>query len=202
MGQRFFVLMQAMSGNDRHEIRFEHYNNLEEAEAMVQEWMSRYMAVSCIPFDQVEQTKAQYGGQLPESLFPCPEVKEPKDLMQYNGYYNLGGLGLIFHVFLTVVWDKESALAFRGAMNREFRIDAEYSERSDRMMAHLKTLVDSFENPDLDITEAEAAIRDFWRNDGFNPFEAVDVSPEWSSVPDNSSQWDSQDGKVWIDSLL
>lgn len=199
---RFFVLMQAMSGNDRHETRFEHYHSLAEAEAMVQGWMSRYMAVDCIPHDQVEGVKAENGGKLPESTFPCPEVKEPKDLMKYNGYYNLGGLGLIFHLFLTVVHDTETALQFRGAMNREFRIDAEFSERSDRMMAHLQTFVDSFENPDLDITEAEEAIRDFWKKDGFNPFEAVEVSPEWSVIPDNSSQWDSFGGNAWVDSIF
>ena len=47
MNDRFFVLMQAMSGNDRHETRFEEYHSLADAEAMVQGWMSRYMAVDC-----------------------------------------------------------------------------------------------------------------------------------------------------------
>ena len=202
MSQRFFVLMQAMSGNDRHETRFVHYDALADAEAMVQDWMARYMAVDCIPYDQVEQVKAENGGELPESMFPCPEVKSPPDLMKYNGYYNLGGLGRIFHVFLTVVHDKESAIRFRGVMNREFRIDVEYSERADRMLAHLQTLVDSFEDPTIDITEAEEAIQKFWKNDGFNPFEAIEVSPEWMEVPDNSSQWDSPGGNPWVDKIL
>ena len=39
MNDRFFVLMQAMSGNDRHETRFEEYHSLADAEAMIQGWM-------------------------------------------------------------------------------------------------------------------------------------------------------------------
>ena len=41
MNDRFFVLMQAMSGNDRHETTFKHYNSLADAAARVQGWMSR-----------------------------------------------------------------------------------------------------------------------------------------------------------------
>ncbi len=49
MNDRFYVVMQAMSGNDRHETRFEPFETLGDAEQMVQDWMSRYMAITCIP---------------------------------------------------------------------------------------------------------------------------------------------------------
>ncbi len=197
MNDRFFVLMQAMSGNDRHETTFKSYHSLEEAEAMVQGWMARYMAVDCVPYDQVEKVKADHQGHMPEGMFACPEVKEPKDLMKYNGYYNLGGLGLIFHVFLTVVDDTESAIQFRGCMNREYRIDVEYSKRADEMLAHINTLVKSFEDPSIDVAEAEAAIEAFWKRDGFNPFEVPD---EYYEVPDASEQYIlSKADTNWVD---
>lgn len=200
MSKRFFVLMQAMSGNDRHETTFRHYDSVAEAEAMVQDWMSRYMAVDCVPYDQVEQVKAEHGGFMPDGMFACPEVKEPQDLMKYNGYYNLGGLGLIFHVFLTVVHDKETAIQFRGCMNREYRIDTEYSQRADEMLAHINTLVNSFEDPSIDITEAEAAVETFWKRDGFNPFEVAD---EYYEIPDASTDYIVTKGDTnWVDWMM
>ncbi|MBQ2925298.1 MAG: hypothetical protein IJE03_00535 [Ruminiclostridium sp.] len=201
MNDRFFVLMQAMSGNDRHETRFEEYHSLAEAEAMVQGWMSRYMAVDCIPHDQVEAVRAENGGILPEMMFPCPKVEKPQDLMDYNGYYNLGGLGLIFHVFLTVVDDEASALRFRGVMNREFRIDTEYSDRADKMLRHLNNLVSCFQEggEEKDITEDVDAIRDFWKRDGFNPFEVPDT---YFEIEDNSLQYTVADRDMnWVSFL-
>ena len=196
MNDRFFVLMQAMSGNDRHETRFEEFTSLADAEAMVQDWMSRYMAVDCIPHDQVEAVRAENGGTLPEMMFPCPKVEKPQDLMGYNGYYNLGGLGLIFHVFLTVVDDEASAIRFRGVMNREYRIDTEYSVRADKMLAHLNNLVNCFKEPGKDITEDVEAIRDFWKKDGFNPFE---VPEEYFEIEDNSLQYIVEKGDMnWV----
>ena len=199
MNDRFFVLMQAMSGNDRHETRFEEFTSLADAEAMVQDWMSRYMAVDCIPHDQVEAVRAENGGTLPEMMFPCPKVEKPQDLMGYYGYYNLGGLGLIFHVFLTVVDDEASALRFRGVMNREYRIDTEYSVRADKMLGHLNTLVNCFKEPGKDITEDVEAIRDFWKKDGFNPFE---VPEEYFEIEDNSLQYTVADRDMnWVSFL-
>lgn len=197
MNDRFFVLMQAMSGNDRHETRFEEFRSLADAEAMVQGWMSRYMAVDCIPHDQVETVKAEHGGTLPEMMFPCPKVEKPQDLMGYNGYYNLGGLGLIFHVFLTVVDDEASALRFRGVMNREFRIDTEYSQRADKMLGHLNKLVECFKTPGLDIAEDVEAIQDFWKRDGFNPFEVPD---EYFEIEDHSAEYIVEKPNMnWVD---
>ncbi|MBR5534981.1 MAG: hypothetical protein IKU62_09075 [Ruminiclostridium sp.] len=196
MNDRFFVLMQAMSGNDRHETRFEEFHSLADAEAMVQGWMTRYMAVDCVPYDQVDAVRAENGGILPEMTFPCPKVEKPQDLMGYNGYYNLGGLGLIFHVFLTVVDDEESALRFRGVMNREFRIDTEYSARADKMLGHLNNLVNCFKEEGKDVTEDVDAIRDFWKRDGFNPFEVPD---QYFEIEDNSLQYIVEKGDMnWV----
>lgn len=186
MKERFYVVMQAMSGNDRHETRFEPFEDVKDAEKMVQDWMARYMAVDCIPYDQVEQVKAQNGGELPDATFPCPEVKEPKDLVKYNGYHDLGGLGYIFTLFLYVIYDKESALRFKGELNREYRIDTEYSSRADKMLANLQAFVDYFDDRTLDISQPEAAIRDFMKRDGFNPFEEVE---EYEEMVDMSDRW-------------
>lgn len=186
MSNRFFVVMQAMSGNDRHETRFQSFTSLQEAEAMIQGWMTRYMAIDCIPADQVEEVEKANGGELPDGAFACPEVKVPKDLMKYSGYHNAGGLGYLFNMFIYVADDKESALKFRGDLNREYRIDTEYSARADRMLGYLNTFVESFEHPELDVAEAEAAILDFMKKDGFNPFEVVE---EYDEITDMSDRW-------------
>ena len=186
MNDRFYVVMQAMSGNDRHETRFEPFETLGDAEQMVQDWMSRYMAITCIPHDQVEAVKAQNGGQLPDAVFPCPEVKEPKDLEKYNGYHDLGGLGYIFSLFLYVIYDEASALRFKGELNREYRIDTEYSTRADRMLANLQAFVNYFKDRSLDISREEAEIREFMKRDGFNPFEEVE---EYDEIVAMSDRW-------------
>ena len=106
------------------------------------------------------------GGQLPETAFLCPEVREPADLAKYNGFYDYESLGM-FNLFLTPVYDTESARQFRASMNKEFGIDQEYSGRADRLLAHLETFVNSFSDPGLDYTEAEEAIRTFLVQGGF-----------------------------------
>lgn len=53
----------------------------------------------------------------------------------------------MFNLFLTPVYDTESARQFRASMNKEFGIDQEYSGRADRLLAHLETFVNSFSRP-------------------------------------------------------
>ena len=71
-------------------------------------------------------------------------------------------------------------------MNREYRIDTEYSTRADRMLANLQSFVDYFKDRSLDISQAEAEIREFMKRDGFNPFEAVE---EYDEIVDMSDRW-------------
>ena len=120
--------------------------------------------------DTMAALREANGGQLPETAFLCPEVREPADLAKYNGFYDYESLGM-FNLFLTPVYDTESARQFRASMNKEFGIDQEYSGRADRLLAHLETFVNSFSDPGLDYTEAEEAIRTFLVQGGFPLFD-------------------------------
>ena len=42
MKDRFYMLMLATSGNERNETKFEDYQDVKEAEAVVQDWLVRY----------------------------------------------------------------------------------------------------------------------------------------------------------------
>ena len=190
MNSRFFMLMFATSGNERNETKFQSFYDVKDAEAVVQDWLMRYCGMECVPADQEEAVRAANGGELPEDVFLCPTVKEPKDLVKYNGFYDYESLGL-FNLFLTPVYDKETALQFRGGMNKEYGIDAEWSERSDKMMAYLDTFVASFEDDTIDITETEKAMQDFLVQGGFSLFE--DAGDPDFGLSGGMNQWDGMD---------
>lgn len=185
MSDHFFVLMYATSIEEREVTRFQSYHDVNDVVKMVNEWLEFHCAVDCIPASQEAEVRAKNGGELPEMAFVCPEVKEPKDLAQYNGFYDYESMG-VFNIFLTPVYDKASALKFRGGMLKEFGIDQEYSERSDRMMAHLETFVNSFEDPSIDYSEAEKAIYDIIMKGGFDLF-GDDFEPDTIVFPGGSS---------------
>lgn len=182
MRDDFFVLMYATSGNERNETRFERYHHVKDVEAMVQDWLMRYVALDCVPETKEAEIRAANGGELPEETFLCPTVKEPKDLVKYNGFYDLGGLGRIFNVFLTPVYDTATAKRFRAAMDKEFEISKTYSDKADEMLAHLNTFVSAFEDDTIDDTAAEAAIRDFIIQGGFSIFDGPYV-PDMVVMP-------------------
>ena len=171
MSDHFFVLMYATSGEERNVTRFASYHSVQEVVEMVDSWLSKSCFMDCYrPGPEEEALRAANGGELPETAFRCPEVKEPADLTKYNGFYDYESLGM-FNLFLTPVYDTETAKRFRGSMNKEFEIDKEYSERADRLMAHLDTFVHSFEDPNLDYSQAEEAIRTFLIQGGFPLFD-------------------------------
>ena len=115
--------------------------------------------------DTMAALREANGGQLPETAFLCPEVREPADLAKYNGFYDYESLGM-FNLFLTPVYDTESARQFRASMNKEFGIDQEYSGRADRLLAHLETFVNSFSDPGLDYTERRRPFEPSWSRAG------------------------------------
>lgn len=172
MRDDFFVLMYATSGNERNETRFERYHNVKDVEAMVQDWMKRYVALDCRPETEEAAIRQANGGELPEDVFLCPVVKEPRDLEKYNGFYNMGGLGFIFNVFLTPVYDTATARRFRAEMDKEFSISSNFSQEADRLMTALDTFVNAFEDNSIDDTAAEAEIRNFILQGGFSLFDA------------------------------
>ena len=170
MGDHFFLLMYATSGEERNVTRFTSYRCVEDAVAMVKEWLEKACCMDCYPAAAEAALREGNDGQLPETAFLCPEVREPADLAKYNGFYDYESLGM-FNLFLTPVYDTESARQFRASMNKEFGIDQEYSGRADRLLAHLETFVNSFSDPGLDYTEAEEAIRTFLVQGGFPLFD-------------------------------
>ena len=93
---------------------------------MVKEWLEKACCMDCYPAAEEAALREANGGQLPETAFLCPEVREPADLAKYNGFYDYESLGM-FNLFLTPVYDTESARQFRASMNKEFGIDQEYS---------------------------------------------------------------------------
>lgn len=186
MNEHFFVLMYATSGNERNVTKFQSYRKLDDAIATVHEWLEKTCAMDLIPAAQETAVRAENGGELPESAFVVPEVKEPRELVKYNGFYNYESLGM-FNLFLTPVYDYDTALRFKNSMNREFGIDAEWSERSERMMEHLKTFVHSFEDPTVDFSAAEEAMRTFIMQGGFSLFDGMGESvPDTIVLPKNA----------------
>ena len=184
MSDHFFVLMYATSGAEREVTRFQSYHDVNDVVKMVHEWLECCCAVDCIPAAQEAEVRAKNGGELPEMAFICPEVKEPKDLAQYNGFYDYESMG-VFNIFLTPVYDRVTAEKFRAGMLKEFGIDQEYSERSDRMMEHLDTFVNCFDDPSIDYSEAEAAIYDIIMKGGFDLF-GGDGEPDTIFFPGGS----------------
>ena len=158
MSEHFFVLMYATSGNERSITRFQSYRSLEEAISVIHEWLEKTCAMDLVPAAREAEVRAENGGELPESAFVVPEVREPKDLVKYNGFYDYESLG-VFNLFLTPVYDRDTAERFKNGMNKEFGIDQEWSDRADRMMEQLKVFVSSFDDPGVDFAEAEEAMR-------------------------------------------
>ncbi len=186
MGHHFFMLMYATSGNERNETRFQSFTKVEDAVSMVQIWLKNYCSMDCVPVEQEAQLREKNGGTLPEDVFLCPAVKEPKDLEQYNGFYNYESLG-VFNLFLTPVYDTASAKKFKGGMIKEFGIDQEYSDRADRMLANLNTFVASFEDESLDYAEAEKEIAKFLLQGGFDLFDFGEYVPDTIVIPGGSN---------------
>ncbi len=190
MKDRFYMLMLATSGNERNETKFEHYQDVKEAEAVVQDWLVRYCGMEVIPYGQEEAVRGANDGRLPEDAFLCPLVEKPQDLVKYNGFYDYGSLG-VFNLFLTPVCDKEDAQRFCNGMNKEYEIDKEFSQRADQMMEQLHTFVRSFEDETVDPGEAEAAIRTFLLQGGFSLFDFGEATPNMVFLPSDGSPWKS-----------
>ena len=80
MGDHFFLLMYATSGEERNVTRFTSYRRVEDAVAMVKEWLEKACCMDCYPAAEEAALREANDGQLPETAFLCPEVREPADL--------------------------------------------------------------------------------------------------------------------------
>ena len=73
MGDHFFLLMYATSGEERNVTRFTSYRRVEDAVAMVKEWLEKACCMDCYPAAEEAALREANGGQLPETAFLCPE---------------------------------------------------------------------------------------------------------------------------------
>ncbi len=183
MGDHFFVLMYATSGEERNVTSFASYHDVKDVENFVQQWLSKECYMDCYYAGAEEESlRAVNGGELPETAFLCPEVREPADLVRYNGFYDYESLGM-FNIFLTPVYNMETAKKFRWSMNQEFGIDQEFSQRADRLLEDLDTLIQSFSDPSLDYSQAEDAVRTFLVQGGFPLFEEGEGTSDIFVIP-------------------
>jgi len=192
MGKRFYLMMLATNSanTEREYTKFECYENLQDAVDMVEHWLGYICGFDLVPKEKEEELRAANGGDIPEMTFLCPEVKEPKDLIGYNGYYPYLGIGMC-SIFLTPVYDHDSAMRFRAGMNKEYEIDKVYSDEADRLWELLKVFVASFDDDSIDPTEAYTAIRDFLLKGGFSLWETMPYSPDYMVLSgDMGNQFD------------
>ena len=67
MGDHFFLLMYATSGEERNVTRFTSYRRVEDAVAMVKEWLEKACCMDCYPAAEEAALREANGGQLPET---------------------------------------------------------------------------------------------------------------------------------------
>lgn len=185
MSERFYVLMMASNSanTEREYTKFECFHEVQEAVDMVQHWLSFVCGLDCVPASEEARLRAENDGEIPDGTFLCPEVKVPADLVQYNGYHEYYGIGMC-SLFLTPVYDHDTAQRFRAGMNKEYGIDQVYTDEADRLWELLSTFVASFDDESVDPTEAETAIRDFLLRGGFSLFDTAAYAPEYMVLPD------------------
>lgn len=181
MGKHFFVLMYGTNEFEKNVTKFQSFHHLDEVTKMVSDWLEQACGMECVPHGREEAVREANGGVLPEMAFLCPEVRQPGDLAQYNGFYDYEGIG-VFSLFLTPVYDHATAVKFRGGMIKEFGIDQDLSEEADRMMELLDLFVASFDEEGLDYAPAEEGIWNFLMMGGFSLFGDGEGSPECSIV--------------------
>ncbi len=166
----YFVLMNAsgVTSNEKVVTRFRRFQTMEQAEAMVKDWLEYFLDVRCVPESQEEELRKSHYGMLPEDVFICPTVKEPADLVKYNDFYDLGGLGRIFNILLEPVYDGASARQVCGDIDREYGISGKSSEKGRTMKAHLDAFLAAFEADTPVPPETEEALMAFIERGGFS----------------------------------
>lgn len=64
--------MYATSGEERNVTRFTSYRRVEDAVAMVKEWLEKACCMDCYPAAEEAALREANGGQLPGDGFPVP----------------------------------------------------------------------------------------------------------------------------------
>ncbi len=170
MRDDYFVLMNAsgVTSNEKVMTRFRRFHTLEEAEKMIQDWLEYFLDVRCVPESEEAALRKEHYGMLPEDVFICPEVHSPADLTRYNNYYDLGGLGRIFNIMLSPIYDAESARQVCKDIDQDYGISGKSSEKGKRIKACLDSIQNSFvENGPVD-PQAEEELMAFIERGGFS----------------------------------
>ena len=75
MGDHFFLLMYATSGEERNVTRFTSYRRVEDAVAMVKEWLEKACCMDCYPAAEEAALRGANGGHYSPTAgdgFPVP----------------------------------------------------------------------------------------------------------------------------------
>lgn len=170
MRSDYFVLMNAsgVTSNEKVVTRFRRFQTMAEAETMVKDWLEYFLDVRCVPERQEKELRDSHYGMLPEDVFLCPAIEKPADLTKYNDFYDLGGLGRIFNIQLSPIYDGESARLVCHDIDQEYGISGKSSEQGRRMKAHLDAFLKAFEEDRPVDSETEEALMAFIERGGFS----------------------------------
>lgn len=72
MGDHFFLLMYATSGEERNVTRFTSYRRVEDAVAMVKEWLEKACCMDCYPAAEEAALREANGRPTAGDGFPVP----------------------------------------------------------------------------------------------------------------------------------
>lgn len=170
MRSDYFVLMNAsgVTSNEKVVTRFRRFQTMEEAEAMIRDWLEYFLDVRCVPESQEAELRKTHYGMLPEDVFLCPTVEKPADLVKYNDFYDLGGLGRIFNILLSPVYDGESARRVCSDIDQEYGISGKSSEEGRRIKASLDAFLIAFQQDAPVDSEVEETLMEFIERGGFS----------------------------------
>lgn len=168
MSDHVFLCMNATNQGEITVTALQTFDGIKEADQHVREWLIKSCGLDCQEKKEEVKLREENDGELPEMVFLCPEIGNPPDLEQYNGFHFYGSGGAI-SLFLTVLHDEKSAAKFRAELIKEFELDKIMSEEADEMIDMLDVLEQSFREH-LDYEEAVGKVNELLRNGGLSFF--------------------------------
>lgn len=158
---RFFGRNQAEGFTNE----FLSFATLEEAEAYVHGWLLRKCGVECVSEAERDRRIAE-GDHLVIARVP---LESPADLAKYRGIYFFQEEGSIA-LDLDVIWDETSALRFRGAAFKDYRLDEIFTDEADEMMDVLDQLVNYYRGNPVELPPLVEKLKQLIAQDGVPEF--------------------------------
>ena len=169
MKEHIFLHLDLNNQADKGGAMLLEFSNVQAAKAYIEDWLTQKCGMDCYCGEtQAQQLREKCGGTLPETAFSCPEVNGAADLQGYSNFYHYGSLGT-FYIFITVIFDTESAQRFKRGAIHHFKLDQIFSEEADEMIEMLELLERSFKK-DTDYTMALERVDRLIRQDGLMGF--------------------------------